>query len=894
MLKNTFNTIEFIDKIFPGKKMFEIFYKALDGEACKINSSDETKKLAVLLKIQIRESIRLLKFMMLKKTRLPNFEQWCRLLIKIKGLHENYQSKLEAIGTHLEYDINHMNVIFEKKQTSYRAQNQDGVQLLFKCNTPAFTFRGLQEADPRSILFASGTLKPMENYSSQFEVPFSVSRVFPHVINIGKQIHSAIIQKLPSGCDLNFSFDKRSNTSLIEELAKFFVGLFSVVPEGLVIFFTSYAVMTSYINQWQSQKGWAEMAKKKKLFVETNRGEEEFKAMMRDYLKSFQKGAVLMGVFGGKLSEGIDFSDGMARAVVLVGVPYPNARSLEIVSKKEYITTVSKMDSCFKHVSKTGEIKEYKRQTASEWYDSEAIRATNQAVGRAIRHIGDYGSILLLDDRFHRFKPKISSWAVENLQRVVSSQQYFPMIKDFFKEAIEYINLKGYKPKPVDSRIFVQSALAGLKTRDEDEENEKAPSKKRRNWIPREQYLALREAGKLDEYYEQNGLENPAKKNYENPASNEPVWVKYANKKSQKYKGFQQDNIMQDSLAESKAKQSPINHFFKTVDLKFSTLPKTPDSIETKKTQKVKLTMEDYDPNSRKIALNPELFSNLDIQEPTKLAALEKRSPVKEAKEGNVLGTKDIEKEKTMDVEKESIGFKDLLMDPDIVGLMEKSKAEKINTADSNLSGMSAKSPSMGIIKHVHQVPIVGDSNQPKKKIKSFKDLDYLHDDDEEQKRDKENEASESNLILKSKPPPCRPHPSLEPVSPPTNPITFIKDPSSLRSALNTVSKAHLLNTIALTQTQQTQAQQAQSQQNHPQKPLQNQQNPPQNPLQNPSKTPLETLMCSVCYCCEDSFKIAKCGHILCERCWREIVRIKLVCPVCKQKVREKTLINIV
>ena len=57
-----------------------------------------------------------------------------------------------------------------------------------------------------------------------------------------------------------------------------------------------------------------------------------------DDLVSFRskKGAVFFGVCRGKISEGIDFSDGMSRGVVLIGIPYPNQKSPEISFKKSY------------------------------------------------------------------------------------------------------------------------------------------------------------------------------------------------------------------------------------------------------------------------------------------------------------------------------------------------------------------------------------------------------------------------------------------------------------------------------------------------------------------------------------------------------------------------------
>lgn len=40
------------------------------------------------------------------------------------------------------------------------------------------------------------------------------------------------------------------------------------------------------------------------------------------------------------------------------------------------------------------------RLTGEAWYSQQATRAVNQAMGRVIRHMHDYGAIILADERF--------------------------------------------------------------------------------------------------------------------------------------------------------------------------------------------------------------------------------------------------------------------------------------------------------------------------------------------------------------------------------------------------------------------------------------------------------------------------------------------------------------
>ena len=48
-------------------------------------------------------------------------------------------------------------------------------------------------------------------------------------------------------------------------------------------------------------------------------------------------GACFMAVCRGKLSEGIDFSDRDARAVIITGIPYPSVRDPKVMLKKKFL-----------------------------------------------------------------------------------------------------------------------------------------------------------------------------------------------------------------------------------------------------------------------------------------------------------------------------------------------------------------------------------------------------------------------------------------------------------------------------------------------------------------------------------------------------------------------------
>lgn len=114
------------------------------------------------------------------------------------------------------------------------------------------------------------------------------------------------------------------------------------------------------------------------------------------------QGALLFCVQRGRMSEGIDFRDELARAVVCIGIPYANTSDPQIWLKRGFNT---------KHKAELGLV------DGSQWYANQAYRSLNQSAGRVLRHGQDWGAIIFLESRlkleveFDRLSPWIQSKA---------------------------------------------------------------------------------------------------------------------------------------------------------------------------------------------------------------------------------------------------------------------------------------------------------------------------------------------------------------------------------------------------------------------------------------------------------------------------------------------------
>ncbi|KAG7597747.1 ATP-dependent helicase C-terminal [Arabidopsis suecica] len=324
------------------------------------------------------------------------------------------------------------------------------------CMNPAVVFKDLADIS-LSIILTSGTLSPMNSFSSELGMQFGTSLEAPHVIDPNMQVWAGAISNGPSNYPLNASYKTADTYSFQDALGKSLEEICTIVPGGSLIFFPSYKLMEKLCTRWRETGQWSRLCLKKDLFVEPRGGaQDEFDSVLKGYYDSIRgknkligrnrrakkagpiktetqddskKGAAFLAVCRGKVSEGIDFADDNARAVIIVGIPFPNLHDIQVGLKKKYNDTYKSSKSLL---------------GGSEWYCQQAYRALNQAAGRCIRHRFDYGAIIFLDERYkeQRNRASISKWLRQSIKVYDNFEASMEGLRYFFNSVKEQVDSK--------------------------------------------------------------------------------------------------------------------------------------------------------------------------------------------------------------------------------------------------------------------------------------------------------------------------------------------------------------------------------------------------------------------------------------------------------------------
>ncbi|DBA85066.1 TPA: hypothetical protein ACH3X2_005791 [Trebouxia sp. C0005] len=327
-----------------------------------------------------------------------------------------------------------------------------------------------------AVVLASGTLSPIASLTRQLfpTLPPSLITHFScgHVVPKQQLLALAVAQG-PSGAALQLRHGERGSDSSLDEVGRLLLNICTCTPQGVVAFFPSFAHCEQLYMRWQKTGLLAQLSSKKAVFREP-RAASEVDSMLQQYAQCVAQastqqrpaaeatasaatpghgakhdngsvgvcnGGLVLCVVGGKLSEGINFSDGFGRCVVMVGMPYPNPTDPELQERMRFMDTqqqqhvlkaacpadggahpTSSSDAAMlahsaslscgstgpalmsgSALGKGNHLTHAKGsiQTAGrEYYEDLCMKAVNQCVGRVIRHRNDYAAIVLADARW--------------------------------------------------------------------------------------------------------------------------------------------------------------------------------------------------------------------------------------------------------------------------------------------------------------------------------------------------------------------------------------------------------------------------------------------------------------------------------------------------------------
>lgn len=191
----------------------------------------------------------------------------------------------------------------------------------------------------------------------------------------------------------------------IQELGQLLCNLVTVVPEGIVVFFSSFDYEGQVYDAWEASGILERIKKKKRLFREPRKN-TYVESVLKEYKETIdilssgewkenpsQSGAMLLAVVGGKISEGINLSDGMGRCIVMVGLPYASPSDIELMERVKYIEGLGDSDStktpnlslghelCSGEVHAGFNVLRSCRRRGKEYYENLCMKAVNQSIG---------------------------------------------------------------------------------------------------------------------------------------------------------------------------------------------------------------------------------------------------------------------------------------------------------------------------------------------------------------------------------------------------------------------------------------------------------------------------------------------------------------------------------
>uniref|UniRef100_A0AC34QBG6 ATP-dependent helicase C-terminal domain-containing protein n=1 Tax=Panagrolaimus sp. JU765 TaxID=591449 RepID=A0AC34QBG6_9BILA len=182
----------------------------------------------------------------------------------------------------------------------------------------------------RSTVLIGGTMKPAELVISLLTKDCGIPRQrivvnsYDHIIDANNLRIATVVAD--NHGPLTFTHSTMKEKNIFGRILDSLAHLFEKVPNGLVVFFPSKAFLNSFLTAIRSENSKNFQALKFRSFYVEGSDENVWEKYSK---KAKREKTTFFAVIGGKFSEGVNFSDELARCVVIVGLPYPNTMNSE-------------------------------------------------------------------------------------------------------------------------------------------------------------------------------------------------------------------------------------------------------------------------------------------------------------------------------------------------------------------------------------------------------------------------------------------------------------------------------------------------------------------------------------------------------------------------------------
>ena len=271
-----------------------------------------------------------------------------------------------------------------------------------------------------SVIITSGTLSPLEMYPRLLDFSPVLMETFPMTLT-RNSVSPMIVTRGADQVAMSSRFQVRNDPAVVRNYGSLIVDMCKVVPDGLVAFFPSYIYLETIVSLWHEMGIINHILQYKLVFIETPDSVETSIAL-ESYRAACEngRGAVLLSVARGKVSEGIDFTDHYGRAVIMFGIPYQYTESRILKARLEFM-------------------RENYQIRENDFLSFDALRHAAQCLGRVLRGKQDYGLMVLADKRYSRPEkrnklPKWISQAIPETHVNLSTDMAVQLAKQFFRQ----------------------------------------------------------------------------------------------------------------------------------------------------------------------------------------------------------------------------------------------------------------------------------------------------------------------------------------------------------------------------------------------------------------------------------------------------------------------------